>query len=188
MSRAKRITALDLWPDDEDAEVNVAEVASAAAVLSNERAYLPSSITTTTAQERRIDAVPPVAHIPAAAICSEDDDNKTFATPLIAHLASDYFHNVMIIGKNPERFRRLDNANRTKTLLNDAKYEQFVQKLIDKHYEPPARVSFINRRIAGHRVVCNEVLIGGETYKVRFHEVRQHHTTFFHVHSHRRAK
>ena len=170
MPRARRPTALDLWPEATDADINGIDDAFASgreAILGDQAHHVSSSSCAGTQPDvPRIDAVPPSDHGRIAGDSPVPDKDKMFVTPLVAHLASDYFRDLTIIGKNPERFRKLDNANRTSALLRDEGYIQFIQDLLDRYHQPPARMSFPNRRWAGRHIMCNEAHIGDDVYKV----------------------
>ena len=163
MPQPNRTTALDLWPESDHEEE-----------ISSNNHEEEQSAPSEEPDVERIDAVP---RIPRK--INRDGDKRTYTTHLVAHLASEYFDNVEVVENVPEVFVNVDSAERSRRLLRDKDYIQFIQSLMDK-YREPARVTF-DRRLAGRRIARRQVTVGTNVYNVS--KVDYHYIDWSLIHS-----
>lgn len=150
MSRAKRTTALDLWPGSEHEEKS-----------SDNQEEEEESVSSEGPDSERIDVVPLISR----KATRDDGDERTYTTHLVAHLADEYFHDIEVVENVQEVFVNVDSAVRTKRLLCSKDYIQFIQSLMDK-YRESAVITFGGGEIAGRQAVCKQVKIGRDCYNV----------------------
>lgn len=174
MPRVQRLTAQDLWPSDP--EDNTGATASNVASSSNTSADTarnhpdPAPVSESEDVER-VDVISPTARRNAAANAPDvhETDDRTFATPTVGHIASNYFENVTIIGENPDGYRGIDSAVRNSNLLRVQQhgYATFIQSLMDQYHGPPPRILPVDRRTSRRHINTKGITLGEEIYQVR---------------------